>query len=67
MGVVSDGSYGISQGLVYSFPLTIDTPGTYKIVKNFKIDDWTKAKMKLTEDELLSEKADAEAALKSNI
>jgi malate dehydrogenase len=63
MGVVSDGSYGIEKGLVFSFPLHIDVPGEYKIAQSFKLDDFARSKLKLTEDELKSEKADADAAL----
>jgi len=63
MGVVSDGSYGIERGLIFSFPLHIDVPGEYKIAQNFKIDEFARSKLKLTEDELKAEKADADAAL----
>jgi len=63
MGVVSDGSYGVHKGLVFSFPLHIDTPGTWKIAQGFKLDDFAKSKIKITEDELKSEKVDADAAL----
>jgi malate dehydrogenase len=63
MGVVSDGSYGVDRGLVFSFPLHVDTPGSWKIAQGFKLDEFAKSKLKLTEDELKSEKADADAAL----
>jgi len=66
MGVVSDGSYGIEKGLIFSFPLHIDVPGEYKIAQSFNIDDFAKEKLKVTEDELKSERVDAEAALKKN-
>ena len=65
MGVVSDGSYGIQKGLIFSFPLHIDSPGTWKIAQGFKIDDFARQKLKITEEELVGEKADADEALKA--
>jgi len=41
MGVLSDGSYDIKKGLIYSFPVTCSN-GKWKIVKNLKIDDFSK-------------------------
>ena len=32
MAVPSDGSYGIPEGLIYSFPCTVDEGGNYSIV-----------------------------------
>ena len=66
MGVVSDGSYGIERGLVFSFPCHIDVPGEYKISQSFALDDFAKGMLKITEDELKSERVDAEAALKKS-
>jgi len=58
MGVVSDGSYGIPKGLIFSFPV-ISGNGSYKIVQGLKIDAFSQEKIKLTTDELLQEKAQA--------
>jgi len=58
MGVLSDGSYGIEKDIVYSFPVSISN-GKYSIVKNLKIDEFSKNKMKETEKELLEEKKTA--------
>jgi len=55
MGVVSDGSYGINEGVVYSFPVECRN-GDYQIVPNLHIDDWSRSKMQITLDELNSEK-----------
>lgn len=57
MGVLSDGnSYGVKDGLMYSFPCTCKD-GEWSIVANLKVDDAiSKAKMKATEDELAEEK-----------
>ena len=56
MAVPSDGSYGISEGIVYSFPVTCQS-GTYSIVQNLEIDDFSKECMEITERELLDERA----------
>ncbi len=56
MGVYSDGSYGITEGLIYSFPCTC-ADGDWKIVQGLDINDFSRAKMTATEDELKKEKA----------
>lgn len=56
MGVYSDGSYGITEGLIYSFPCTC-ADGDWKIVQGLDINDFSRAKMTATEDELKEEKA----------
>ncbi len=56
MGVPSDGSYGIPEGLVYSFPVTTAN-GEYQIVQGLHIDDYSRAKMLATQKELEEEKA----------
>jgi Malate/lactate dehydrogenases len=55
MAVPSDGSYGISKGIIYSFPVTCQN-GSYSIVQNLVIDDFSKECMGITEKELLEEK-----------
>jgi malate dehydrogenase len=55
MGVLSDGSYGIEKGLVYSFPVTIIN-GKMEIVKGLAINDFSKQKMRATEIELKEER-----------
>lgn len=56
MGIPSDGSYGIEEGLIYSFPVTTKN-GEYEIVQNLDINDFSQARMKATEDELREEAA----------
>lgn len=56
MGIPSDGSYGIPEGVMYSFPVTIDN-GQYTIVQNLEIDAYSREKMDLTLRELEQEKA----------
>jgi malate dehydrogenase len=55
MGVLSDGSYGIDKGLVYSFPVTVIN-GKLSIVKGLAINDFSKQKMRETETELKEER-----------
>jgi len=56
MGVVTDGSYGIPEGLVYSMPCNISQDGNWTIVKGLEIDTFSKEKMDVTCKELISEK-----------
>lgn len=55
MGVYSDGSYGIAEGLIYSFPCTCEA-GDWKIVQGLEINDFSRDKMLATEQELTEEK-----------
>lgn len=54
MAVPSDGSYGVAEGLVYSFPVVCRN-GEYEIVQGLEISDFVREKMKASEDELKSE------------
>jgi len=58
MAVLSDGSYGVQPGLIFSFPVTTKG-GKYTIVHGLDIDDFSRAKIKETEEELAQEKATA--------
>ena len=55
MGVYSDGSYGITEGLIYSFPVRCKD-GDWSIVNDISINDFSKKKMELTEVELIEER-----------
>ena len=55
MAVLSDGSYGIAEGLMYSFPVTI-RDGEYGIVQGLPINDFSRERMRITEAELLVER-----------
>ncbi len=61
MAVPSDGSYGVPEGLISSFPCTCSN-GKYEIVKNLPIDDYSRAKIDASVAELLEER-DAVKAL----
>lgn len=65
MGVVSDGSaYGIAEGIVYSFPVTIKDK-KWEIVPGLTISDFAREKMDITAKELLEERDVAVAFLSS--
>lgn len=55
MGVYSDGSYGVEKGLIYSFPVTCKG-GDWAIVQGLEINDFSRAKMQATEQELIEER-----------
>jgi len=55
MGVYSDGSYGISEGLIFSFPCICEA-GDWKIVQGLDINSFSRDKMSATEQELTEEK-----------
>ena len=55
MAVPSDGSYGISEGIIYSYPV-ICSNGDYSIVPNLDIDAFSREKMAASEQELLEER-----------
>ena len=56
MAVCSDGSYGVPEGLICSFPVTCPGDGTWKIVNDLRFDDFGKAKFEITVNELLQER-----------
>jgi len=55
MGVYSDGSYGIAEGLIYSFPC-VCKDGDWEIVQGLEINDFSRGKMQATETELTEER-----------
>ena len=55
MGVYSDGSYGITEGLIYSFPC-VCKDGDWSIVQGLDINDFSREKLSATEQELIEER-----------
>jgi malate dehydrogenase len=55
MGVPSDGSYGIPEGLICGFPCTCEN-GEYSIVQNLQIDDFSRGKIDASVSELTDER-----------
>jgi len=58
MGVISDGSYGIEKGLVYSYPVRISNK-KWTIVQGLSINDWARSLIDKTAQELIEERNDA--------
>jgi malate dehydrogenase len=55
MGIPSDGSYGIPEGVIYSYPVTCKG-GEYSIIQGLAINDFSREKMQATHRELLEER-----------
>ena len=55
MGIASEGSYGIPEGVIYGYPVTCSN-GRYEIVRGIELSDFSKAKMAATHRELLEER-----------
>jgi len=55
MGIHSDGSYGVAEGLIYSFPVTCDR-GNYSIVQGLAVNEFSQDLMDKTEQELKEER-----------
>jgi malate dehydrogenase len=55
MAVPSDGSYGIAEGIVYSFPVRCAN-GRYEIVQDLDISEFSRERMQATQAELLEER-----------
>jgi len=55
MGVPSDGSYGIAEGVIYSYPVTLQN-GDYRIVPGLAVDEFSRQRMDATHAELREER-----------
>lgn len=55
LAVCSDGSYGVDEGLIFGFPVTSDGQN-WKIVKGIEHNEFAQAKIKITLDELRTER-----------
>jgi len=56
MGIPSDGSYGIPEGVIFGFPVTTEN-GKYTIVKDLPIDEFSQKAIDKTLAELEEERA----------
>jgi malate dehydrogenase len=56
MGIPSDGSYGIPEGVMFGFPVTTEN-GEYKIVQGLEIDEFSRERINVTLNELEEERA----------
>jgi malate dehydrogenase len=64
MAVPSDGSYGIEEGLIFSYPVRCDGNGNYEIVQNLELNDFAKDKLQITKKQLEEERAIVKDLLK---
>jgi malate dehydrogenase len=55
MGIPADGSYGIPEGVIYSYPV-VCRGGHYEIVQGLAIDEGSRKRMDATHQELLEER-----------
>ncbi|MER5742345.1 malate dehydrogenase [Streptomyces sp. NPDC059913] len=55
MGIPSDGSYGVPEGIISSFPVTTEN-GTYKIVQGLEINEFSRARIDASVKELTEER-----------
>ncbi len=55
MSVPSDGSYGVPEGIISSFPCTV-TDGTYEIVQGLEINDFSRTRIDASVAELVDER-----------
>ncbi len=55
MGVPADGSYGIPEGVIYSYPVTTAN-GSYTIVQGLEVNEFSRARMSATDKELREER-----------
>jgi malate dehydrogenase len=60
MGVVSDGSYGVPEGLISGFPCTCAN-GEWSIVEGLDIDDFSRSKIDASLAELQDERSTVES------
>lgn len=55
MGVPSDGSYGVEEGLICGFPVTCSN-GSYEIVQGLDVNDFSRARIDASVEELKTER-----------
>ena len=55
MAVRSDGSYGVEEGLISSFPVRV-AGGSYEIVQGLEVGDFAQSKIDITVSELKEER-----------
>ena len=55
MSIPSDGSYGVDEGLISSFPVTCKN-GSYEIVQGLELDDFSRSRIEKSVNELKEER-----------
>ena len=62
MGVVSDGSYGIAEGLIFSYPV-VCSGGDWRIQQGLEVNAFSRSKLDITAAELVEERDEVAALL----
>jgi malate dehydrogenase len=55
MGIPSDGSYGVDEGLISGFPVTCSN-GSYEVVQGLDLNDFSRSRLETTVNELKDER-----------
>jgi len=55
MGIPSDGSYGVDEGLIFGFPVTCSA-GSYQVVQGLEINEFSRSRLDVTVNELKEER-----------
>ena len=55
MGIPSDGSYGVDEGVIFGFPVTC-SGGAYEIVQGLDLNDFSQSRLDVTVNELQDER-----------
>jgi malate dehydrogenase len=63
LAVVSNGEYGIPAGLQFGFPVRVNTAGAWSVVEGLHHDDFALERIRITTEELESERAEVAALL----
>jgi len=61
VAVTSEGDYSVPAGLTFGFPVTTNAKGHWKVKQGFAIDRFAKERIKVTTDELVSEREEVRA------
>jgi malate dehydrogenase len=61
VAVTSTGQYGVPEGLTFGFPISADGKGNWQVKEGFEIDEFAAARIKITTDELVSERDEVTA------
>jgi malate dehydrogenase len=61
LAVVSQGQYGIPEGLIFSFPVRSEGEGSWSVVEGLELDAFAQTKIDATRKELEEEKAEVSA------
>jgi malate dehydrogenase len=61
LAVVSNGEYGVPEGLQFGFPVASDGVGNWKVVEGLVHDEFSAERIRLTTEELLGEREDVRA------